>query len=193
MNYRNIHEEINRILGLTPNLINTLTSLTDNSPNTYEVLATVDTANLSLFGVNYLYFDSYTYPDVYEAFNPTLSTFELNTLFVGNDSNKNVYNVTTLHNYILSAERYLSTLPCIDITSNVYVDILINYTMFLLTKDNSNVSEIDIEGKYKVKMDTKGDSKNIYYENANNLSGGCLSKSSKSNYYRLHVASLRGL
>jgi hypothetical protein len=179
MTYRAIHETVNRILNTTPTVITTVASFTDNSPNPNGTLVTVATPNLAFFGVNYVYFNSYVYGDVYQVFTPSTSTFEIDTVFISDDVGVNVYNVTTLQNYIIQAEAYLASLSCIDVTSDVYQSILLNYVLYLTTKDGGNVTEVDIDGKYKAKMDNQTGSKNSYYMTADQLSGGCLTKASK--------------
>lgn len=179
---------IMQTLGIDLEPINTVQSFVDNSIDPdYKTKANVNIVPLGLFGLRYVIFDSYVYKDVYYTFNPDSASFLIASDFIGDDAGVNMYDVTKIHKRIVSANIWLSSLPCIDNTSELYDSILENYLLSVLQTDDSFIKSMSIEGKYSVTSNIQTGDKNPYFIQADTLSGGCISNSLNSQFKKVPV------
>ena len=166
-------------LGLTLESFNTVAGFSDAGVN--GVLVTSTTPDMELFGTNYVIFDSYEYNDIYLVLSPSASSFNIDAVFTSDDPGKPVYNVTTVYQKYLNAIKDINSFPCIDQTSDIYLQIVEYYAMYLLDIDINKLTDRSIEGKYSVKFSAKSGLENKYYQLADQLSGGCLTSSAMAN------------
>lgn len=173
MDIRQVYTALNKPLTA----INTVSSFADNLDG--RTLVTVLTANLSFFGVNYVIFDSYVYPDDYEVAGVDASQFIIPTAFVSDDAGVNIYNVTEIYSYVVAALNYISTLPCADPTSDSYMDAVYYYALHLYTQvEPQQVKRTKIEGEFEMEFfqGIQGNKSN-YFAIADQLLKGCLTAS----------------
>ena len=169
-------------LGLPLVPIGAVASFTDNLDG--RTLVTVVVGNLSFFGVNYVIFDSYIYPDTYLVGGIDASQFVISATFSADDAGVNIYNVTALQTYYESALSYISTLACIDPLGDNFTDIVWYYALYLYSQakggGGGGVKRYQIGGEFtKEYFEGGSGTDNAYWKIANDYSGGCLKASLK--------------
>jgi hypothetical protein len=172
MDIRQLYTALNKPLIA----INTVASFADNTGKT---LVTVSTANLSFFGNNWVIFDSYVYPDVYQVEGVDASQFIIPTPFSSDDAGVNIYNVTEVYAYVADALKYISSLPCADPLSDNYMVAVYYYALHLYTQASPQQLKRDkLEGEHDIEFfQAPQGNKSNYFNIADQYLEGCLSAS----------------
>lgn len=169
--------QVYKSLKLTLAQINTVASFADNGDG--RTLVTVNTATLSFFGTNYVIFDSYVYPDVYEVFGVDASQFIIDTPFVSDDAGVPMYDVTEVYSYIAAALEYISGLPCADPLDLNFMEAVYYYGLYLYSQTSpAQVKRSKTEGTFEIEFFQGSDgTKSNYFTIADGLLKGCLTAS----------------
>jgi len=169
--------QVYKSLNITLAQINTVTSFADNGDG--RTLVTVDTATLSFYGTNYVIFDSYVYPDVYEVFGVDSSQFIIDVPFSADDAGVAMYDVTEVYAYIAAALEYISGLPCADPLDLNFMTAVYYYGLYLYSQTSpAQVKSDTTEGEMKIEWyQSSSGTKSNYFTTADGLLGGCLTAS----------------
>lgn len=159
------------------NQINTVASFAISGAT--QTLVTVTTPNLSFFGTNYVIFDSYTYYDIYQVIGVDDTQFIIDTPFVGDDAGVNIYDVTEVYSYVITALNYIASLPCADPLDPSYMDAVYYYALYLYSQASpQQLKRTVVEGQKEVEFFQGGSGqKSNYFAIADQFLDGCLTAS----------------